>query len=224
MKDLKKENYIEYLNEYKKPVEYTGVSFEYYGGDDDLIYSVEQTFYRDGFSYDHIDRQIREYNGEFYLFQIPLDDRKYGLVRGSVSIEVGGFLIVDDSNGNLYLSEDVDETELIGNVFYNSGCIFITSNNNFFDTTTNIFSEFGNTTTINFKKYVVFNEKNIIIPVKQNDYRSSTNESWNTEVPIHFNEVLLYNEDFEVIAVGKLSRNTPLINNITLLLESIEVY
>lgn len=226
MKELKKENRLDYINEYNRSVEYTGVSFDQYGQEDDFTYSIKQMFYRDnGLPYDFVDRQDLQFSNTTYLFfQIPLADRKYDLMRGSIEINVGTHTIQDDENGNLYEVDDLDETVLIGNIFYESGCIFITSEGNFFSNPTNIQTYFGgNTATIKFKKYVQLRERNLIVEISEKEWNSTSNPTWDGQ-PIHFNKIFLYNDDYDVVATAQISRNIPLKNTITVLLESIEIY
>ena len=225
MKELKRENYLDYINEYNRSVEYVNVSFEEHSEGDDFSHSIKQMFYRDsGLPYDHVDRQELQFSSTYLFFQIPLDDRKYDLIRGTIEIEVGGYTIRDDEDGNLYEITDEDEIVLIGNIFYKSGCIFITSDGNFFDSVDNIQSHFNsNQIDLRFKKYVQLRERNIIVEVSERDFNSTTNPTWDNE-QLFFNKVFLYNRDHEVIATGHISRNVPLKNSITILLESIEIY
>lgn len=229
MKELRKENYIDYVNQSKKKIEYTDVSFTEYQPDDDFTYSVRQLFYRDdsNFAQDFVYRQnlLFDKSVSYLFFQIPLADRVYGLVKGSVKISVGSYVVIDDGNGNLFEQSDVDKIVQIGNIFYSSGCIFITSHQDFEGTSDNIQTYFkGNTININFKKYVNIREKFFIIDVSDKDFSSTTNGTWSLNNPLFFNKIYLYNKNHDLVAVGNISKNIPLKNKITIMLESFEVY
>lgn len=229
MKELNKDNKIDFVNRSRKAVKYSDIEFIEYEPDDDFTYSIKQLFYfEDGSNpIDFVYRQnlLFDDTSNFLLYQIPLKNRVYGIVKGKVKIEVGDYIIIDDEYGNLYEESDEDELVQVGNIFYDSGCIFITSTENFNGTTDNIQSTIlSSTVNIEYKKYVEIRERVFVVNVSQNDFNMTTNESWDEDKPLYFNKIYLYNDDHEVVAVGNISRNTPLKNKITLLLESFEVY
>lgn len=227
MKNLNINNNIDVVNEYKKDVSYVDTSFDEYNIDDDFTYSIKQIFYRDeGFSYDYVYKQNLLFNDNYLFFQIPVDDRRYGLVEGSIKLNVGDYTIVDDDHGNLYEYDNgIIEDVQIGNIFYDSGCIFITADNNFSGTTTDIVNYINsNQKDLEFKKYIFLRERAYLISVSENEYNFTTNNTWDEDKPMFFNQILLYNDNYEVMATANISRNIPLENNITIMLESIEVY
>jgi len=228
MKEIKEENLIKVVNEYEKNISYDDIEFESYLKSDDFTASVKQLFYRDDsdFAQEYISEQNLLFdNNEYLFYQIPIRDRVYGIVKESISIEVGDYTIIDDGHGNLFEINDTDFEVQIGNIFYDTGCIFITTEDDFLNTGDDpIFYLQSNTVNLKFQKYVQFIEKSIILDISESDYLSTTNKTWDGETPLFFNKIYLYNDDYDVIAVGYLSRNVPFRKNITVILDMTEVY
>lgn len=170
-----------------------------------------------------IPQQERFLEGSFVHYQIPYEKRGSGIIPNSVSITSGSVGIVDDGDGNLLDSNDPNET-IVGNIFYNSGNIFITSDNDFHNTSTSYKSIVSKEMTIDYEREVYFVHHKYFIDIDQDEYTFSTNDTFkDSDVDAPFlTAVYLYNDKNEIIAKARLSKPVSTENDIFLILDDLE--
>lgn len=159
----------------------------------------------------------------FVHYQIPYEDRGSGIIPSSLSITSGSLSIIDDGNGNLIDGNDPSEP-VIGNIFYNSGNIFITSNSDFYNTSTAYKDIKDLNMTIDYEREVYFVHHKYFIDIDQDKYTFSTNDTFkNSDADSPFlTTVYLYNDNNELIAKANLSKPVSTQNDIFLILDDLE--
>ena len=172
-------------------------------------------FYLNIFDKNKIQYVSRSIDDSIRVLNIPT--RVYGeqIKPGSIKIVSGtGEIYLDDNNYNLYLSGSTPR-QVIGNVFYDTGQIVISS-----QVSTSIFDVFD----LSFQSTIEITELEVVCNVLESEFNYSTNitaQSGSTGfyIPIFasasfkpaITTIGLYNDDNELLMVGKLGR--PFIRN-----------
>lgn len=202
----------------------TTTKFTEYSTSDPFYNSCDQLFFPDsGSSVEYIPQQERSLGNSFTHYQIDYEKRSSGVVPSSVTISSGSLSIIDDGDGNLIDSNDPNEP-VIGNIFYNSGNIFITSSGDFHNTSTAYKSIKDLEMSIDFEREVFFVHNKYFIDIDQDKYTFSTNETFKDSDADHpfLTTVFLYNDGNELIAKANLSKPVSTQNDIFLILDDLE--
>jgi hypothetical protein len=153
------------------------------------------------------------------MYQIPFENRGYGVKENSFKIEYdAGDVLFDDGNGNL-----VDGQVHVGNIFYNSGLVVI-SNTGSFASAVGYQSVVDELSEITFKRTVQFTEERYFINVDANKYVTSSNPTYNPDVHPHpyISNIYLQNRLGQIIAVARLNTPLPLNTNYFFVLEYLQ--
>lgn len=126
--------------------------------------------------------------------------------------------IVDDGYGNLKL-----ENEVVGNIFYEDGVIFIDNFKYFFGTKLPLSFLYDGSSyvDIEYQSSVHLQKETIQLFLNRSIYNFSTNPTYSDEnVPLFFTGVGLYNEKDELIMMSKISKPIEFDDDILLVLEN----
>jgi hypothetical protein len=143
------------------------------------------------------------------ILNIPINTFGLEIKPNSILIETGSTKIIDDGNYNLYVSGS-DPRTIIGNVFYQTGQLLITSQS--YTSSLDVF-DFSFQSTVEIKEYEV------VCSVLEGEFNYTTNLSaYETNsldyIPIFSSSLYkplittigLYNDNNELVMVGKLGR------------------
>lgn len=203
----------------------TTSDFTAYAVSDPFYNSLKNLFYNDDLSpIEYVPDQELQTLNDFVYFQIPYEQRGDSVVPNKFTITNGTDSITDDGNGNLVDANDGTET-IIGNIFYETGVIVITSDNNFTNSGTPIKTDIaGNSVTINYQRKAFFIHNKYYIDIDQDEYTYSTNETFkDSDAPHPFlTSVSLFNNKNQLIAVARLSKPISTETDIFLILDDLE--
>lgn len=208
----------------KRDEQITTDEFIEYLTSDPFYNSCDQLFFPEsGSAVEHIPNQKRNLGSSFVHYQIPYKQRGSGIIPSSLTISSGSLSIIDDGNGNLIDPNDPNELT-VGNIFYNSGNVFITSSGNFYNTSTAYKGIKDLNMTIDYEREVYFVHYKYFIDIDQDKYTFSTNDTFkDSDAGSPFlTAVYLYNDKNELIAKANLSKPVSTQNDIFLILDDLE--
>ena len=198
------------------------IDFKEYTASDAFYRSIEELFYT-GSAVEYIPEQVRNQSASYTHYQIPYNKRSGGLYANTFVLESGSLKLVDDGNGNLTDANDPLEPH-VGNIFYNSGNIMITSEGTFHNSSTK-YKEIKNlNVTLSYKRETFFVHNKYFIDVNADDYTFSMNPTFRDSKAPHpfLTTIYLYNEKNEKIAVAKLSKPVSTENDVFIILDDLE--
>jgi hypothetical protein len=211
-----------------KKIFYNDVPFVEYTYGQDLEFNDIYVAYFSGSATEYIPNQNFDGfdpTGSVVFHQIPLRYRGYGITPNTFSMTVGSSAqaLVDDGYGNLLES---GTTNRVGNLFYNSGNIFIYNTGSFSNGGDDFMDIDENSLTknIRFTREMKFVEKRVYLTIDSAKYTFSTNPSFVTsdaQYPF-ITKIILYNDNNEAVMVANLSRPVYLDNDISVVLDLLE--
>lgn len=158
----------------------------------------------------------------FVHYQIPYEKRGGGLEPLSFKMSFDGYSIFDDGYGNLMEDGDLSET-IIGNIFYNSGNIFL-YDRLLSDNTKSLLTVDSDVVSLKYKREVFFIHNKIYLEIDSGEYNNTRNKTFQesqAKTPF-ITCVYLYNEDDELIAKAQLSKPVSTSVDLFLILDDLE--
>lgn len=211
-----------------KKIFYGDVEFERYDYGVDMEFGDILFTYFSGSPQEYIPLQklnTFDPSGSVVFHQIPLRRRGYGITPRTfvMTVDSSNQTLVDDGNGNL-LQEGT--TTHVGNIFYNSGNVFIYNTGSFSGGGIPFLdiADPSYVKDIRFVREMKFVEERVYLSVDSSQYTFSTNPSFiYSDAPHPFiTKIVLYNDNNEAIMVGHLSRPVEVDNDISIVLDMLE--
>ena len=165
----------------------------------------------------------RSLHDECVFIGIPQEICGSQIKPGTVNILYESYHLLDDSNGNLY---DINNSNTyVGNIFYTAGNIILTNTSSYIDD-----FDTGSFTAITFRGTHKIYEREITCEINKGEYTMTTNPTIfrgyfdsasrslvGSSLPLtkilsssyfdpYITTIGLYNEDYQLLVVGKLAR------------------
>jgi len=201
----------------KKQEKLEDIDITLYDGNDPFHSVIDLYFVKNKTKLESISNQVVEESDNYYYYQIPFENRGYGIIPTKVVIttDVTDYEnIFDDGHGNLQVI--IDENKIkVGNIFYNSGVILLYHN----DLIENITS-----VDIIFKRKVEFLKREYYVNVNRNEFPTSANDTFlDSDAPYpYITNIILFNEYGEAIKKASLSKPIKTEEDMLLILEMFE--
>ncbi|HPM21378.1 MAG TPA: hypothetical protein PLY35_09035 [Thermotogota bacterium] len=172
-----------------------------------LIYDSIKTIYYNSrqsmIDYEHYNFVTKSLSSDVLVYNIPQNIIGLKIKPKSVEITSGSLTIIDDGHYNLFYN-----TTHVGNVFYDTGHIIITNTNYM-----SLFDEY----TLSYKSSEMITEYSILCNVNSNEFNYTLNntafsgsvymnEFQTSELLPYITTIGLYNNDNELLAVGKFPK------------------
>lgn len=220
MEALKKSNIQSKVVLTSKEISITETYFSSSATTSSAYYSLQPLFYpTTGSALEFIQFQDRTlHSGENMIwYQVPYNKRGIGIKENTFSLTYNNlYVISDDGDGNL-----IHNDENVGNVFYNTGLVFITGTGSFSGSGTSVqnIAENASLVQLDYERYVEYKIDRYILNVESNKYTMSSNISYSGSNAPHpyLTRAYLYNANNDVVMEMAISRPIPLKTELTLM-------